>query len=106
MPDDAALTAIHGRGPRDTRFQIGYRARTFVPDEVAALSAALDQITEAHLREHLGLQVMESLDVAGIQWTEEGPDVFETMLIVPFERLRLFFRLAARAGQYVLAVVT
>ena len=49
---------------------------------------------------------MESLDVAGIQWTEEGPDVFETMLIRPFERLRGFFQLAAQARQHVLTVVT
>lgn len=67
MPDDPVLTAIQGRGPRDGRFpQVGYGARTFVSEEVTALSAALDRITEADLREHFDPQVMQSLDVAGI----------------------------------------
>lgn len=107
MPDEPALTAIHGRGPRDSRFeQIGFGARTFVPAEVADLSAALDRITDADLREHFDPEVMESLDVAGIRWTEEEPDVLDAILIPVFDRIRIFYRLASQARQHVLAVIT
>jgi hypothetical protein len=105
MPDEPALIAIEGRGPRDERFQqIGYGARTFVPHEVRRLSAALDQLTDADLREHFNPEVMESLDVAGILWTEEAPDVLDAILIPIFMRLKEFYRLAAQAGQHVLVV--
>jgi hypothetical protein len=107
MPDDPALTAIQGRGPRDSRFsQIGYGARTFNPDEVAASSASLDRLTEADLREHFDPKVMEALDVEGILWTEEEPDVLDKILLPCFERLKRFYRLAALAKQHVLVVLS
>ena len=107
MPDDPALTAIQGRRPRDSRFkQIGYGARTFNPDEVADLSASLDLLTEADLREQFDPQLMESLDVEGIRWTEEDPDVFDKILLPCFDRLKEFYRLAAQARQLVLVVLT
>ncbi len=72
MPDEPALIAIQGRGPVEGRFlEIGLHAQIFTPDEVSALSAALDRITDADLRAHFDPQMMESLDVAGILWTEE-----------------------------------
>ena len=105
MPDDPALTAIEGRGPRDERLaEIGYGGRAFVPTEVANLTAALDHITGADMREHFDPQVMEVLDVAGMMWTEEDPDVLDTILIPIFDRLKAFYADAARAGQYVLVV--
>ena len=105
MPDEPVLIAVEGRGPRDGRLHgIGYGGRTFVPDEVAGLSASLDGITEADLREHFDPQVMESHDVAGMLWTEEEPFVLDTILIPCFDRLKVFFRFAARAGQHVLVV--
>ncbi len=104
MPDDPALTAIQGRGPRDTRLQIGYGPRTFIPAEVAELSTALDRITEADLRKHFDPVVMESLDVEGILWTEEEPFVLDQILIPLFDRLKVFYRRAARACQHVLVV--
>lgn len=108
MPDDPALIAIQGRGPRDSRFQqIGFGARTFIPHEVAGLSASLDRITDADLREHFDPVVMEALDVEGIRWTEEEEsDVLEKILIPCFERLRAFYNLAALAGQHVLVVIS
>jgi hypothetical protein len=46
MPDDPALTAIEGRGPRDPRLaEIRYGGRVFSPAEVADLSAALGSRT-------------------------------------------------------------
>ena len=105
MPDEPVLIAIEGRGPRDSRLdRIGYGGRTFVPGEVVGLSASLDRITEADLREHFDPAVMESHDVAGILWTEEYPFVIDTILIPCFDRLKVFFRRAARAGQHVLVV--
>ena len=105
MPDDSVLIAIEGRGPRDSRLHgIGYGGRTFVPDEVAGLSASLDGIIEADLRKHFDPQVMESYDVAGILWTEEDPSVIDTILIPCFDRLKAFFRRAALAGQHVVVV--
>lgn len=107
MPDDPILMAIQGRGPRDNSLSnIGFGARTFVPEEVAALSAALDRVMESDLREHFDPQAMQALDVAGILWTEEEPDVFEKILVPVFERIRTLFKLAVRAGQHVLVVVT
>jgi len=41
----------------------------------------------------------------GIMWTEEAPDVFDTILIPCFNRLKVFYRLAALAEQYVLVVL-
>ena len=105
MPDDPALTAIEGRGPSDPRLaEIGYGGRVFAPAEVAALSAALDNITDGDLRAHFDPQVMEDFDVAGILWTEEEPDVLDAILIPVFNGLRAFYDRAARAGQYVLVV--
>ena len=45
---------------------------------------------------------METLGVAGILWTEEEPDVLDTILIPIFNGLKAFYGRAARAGQYVL----
>ncbi|HEX4160309.1 MAG TPA: DUF1877 family protein [Rhizomicrobium sp.] len=106
MPDDPALIVSEGRGREDRRFpKIGRHAQTFFPDEVAELSAALNQITDAGLREHFDPRVMESLGVAGILWTEEEPDVFEKILVPVLERIRELFRLAAQAGQTVIVVI-
>jgi hypothetical protein len=105
MPDDPVLIAIQGRGTKHGRApHMGLHAQTLVPDHVAALSAALDRVTEADLREHFDPRVMESLDVAGILWTEEEPDVFDKILVPGFERIRVFFRFAAQAGQHVVVV--
>jgi hypothetical protein len=105
MPDDPALTAIEGRGPRDARLaEIGYGGRVFAPAEVADLSAALDTITDGDLRAHFDPQVMEDFDVAGILWTEEEPDVLDVILLPVFNSLRAFYGRAARAAQYVLVV--
>jgi hypothetical protein len=105
MPDEPALIAIEGRGPRDARLaHLGYGGRVFLPTEISNLSAALDRITESDLRAHFDPQAMEGFDVAGIRWTEEPPDVLETILIPIFNRLKAFFRRAALAGQYVLVV--
>lgn len=107
MPDDAVLRAIQGRGAQDNGFpRIGFGPGIFVPGEVAVLAAALDRITEADLRERFDPQVMESFDVAGILWTAEEQDVFEKILVPVFERIRIFFRLAAWARQHVLVVLT
>ena len=105
MPDDPALIAIEGRGPRDARLaELGYGDRAFVPTEVANLAAALDRITEADMRAHFDPQAMEAFDVAGILWTEEDPDVLDAILIPIFNSLKSFYGRAARAGQYVLVV--
>ncbi|HLG90139.1 MAG TPA: DUF1877 family protein [Alphaproteobacteria bacterium] len=105
MPDDPALIAIEGRGPRDARLaELGYGGRVFVPTEVANLTAALDRITEADMRAHFDPQAMEDFDVAGILWTEEEPDVLDAILIPIFNGLKAFYGRAARAGQYVLVV--
>ena len=107
MPDEPALIAIQGRGPEERRLpEFGLHAQIFVPDEVSALSAALDRIADADLREHFDPQVMESFDVAGILWTEEDADVFEKILVPVFERIRVLFRLAAQAGQHIVVVIT
>lgn len=107
MPAEPALIAIQGRGPEERRRPlIGLHTQIFIPDEVFALSAALDRITEADLRQHFDPQAMESLDVAGILWTEEDSDVFEKILVPVFERIRVLFRLAAKAGQHVVVVIT
>jgi hypothetical protein len=52
MPDDPALIAIEGRGPRDARLaEVSYYGgRAIAPAEVATLSAALDRLTEADTR--------------------------------------------------------
>jgi hypothetical protein len=105
MPDDPALVAIEGRGPRDERLaEIGYGGRAFVPTEVASLAAALEPITGEDMREHFDPHVMEALDVAGMMWTEDDPDVLDTILIPIFDSLKAFYGHAARAGQYVLVV--
>lgn len=105
MPDDPALTAIEGRGPRDPRLaEIGYGGRVFTPAEVADLSAALDNITDLDLRAQFDPQVMEDFDVAGFLWTEEEPDVLDAILIPIFNGLKAFYDRAARAAQYVLVV--
>jgi hypothetical protein len=105
MPDDPALVAIEGRGPRDARLAgIGYGGRVFIPKEVADLTAALAPLTEAEMRANFDPQVMEKFDVAGILWTEEEPDVLDTILIPIFNGLMAFYGRAARAGQYVLVV--
>ena len=107
MPDEPALIANEGRGPTGRRYpKIGLHAQTFLPDEVADLSAALDRITDADVRAHFDPVVMEALDVEGIRWTdEEESDVLERILIPSFERLRAFYRLAALAGQHVIVVI-
>jgi hypothetical protein len=105
MPDDPALTAIQGRGPIDERLaNVGYGGRVFTPTEVADLTAALDHITETDVRANYDPRVMEDFDVAGILWTEEEPDVLETILVPIFIGLKAFYGRAARAGQYVLVV--
>jgi hypothetical protein len=105
MPDDPALVAIEGRGPSDERLaEIGYGGRAFVPTEVASLAAALEPITGEDMREHFDPQVMEDLDVAGMRWTEDDPDVLDAILIPIFDHLKAFYAAAARAGQYVLVV--
>jgi hypothetical protein len=105
MPDAPALIAIEGRGPRDERLaDIGYGGRAFVPTEVASLAAALGPITGEDMREHFDPQVMEALDVAGMMWTDDDPDVLEAILIPLFDGLKAFYGHAARAGQYVLVV--
>jgi hypothetical protein len=105
MPDEPALIAIEGRGPRDARLaDLGYGGRVFLPTEVSNLSAALDRITESDLRAHFDPQAMEGFDVAGIRWTKEPPDVLDAILIPILNRLKAFFRRAALAGQYVLVV--
>ncbi len=105
MQDDPALIAIQGRGPIDARLaELGYGGRAIAPAEVATLSAALDRLTEADMRTHFDPQAMEDLDVAGILWTEEEPDVLDTILIPIFNGLKAFYDRAARAGQYVLVV--
>jgi hypothetical protein len=105
MPDDTALLAIEGRGPRDERLaEIGYGGRVFTPAEVANLAAALDPITEDEMRVTFDPRAMEDFDVAGILWTEEEPDVLDAILIPIFNRLKAFYGRAARAGQYVLVV--
>jgi hypothetical protein len=107
MPDEPALIAIQGRGPIERRFpRIGLHTQIFVPDEVSALSAALDRITDADLREHFDPPVMEALDVAGILWTEEEPDVFDRILVPVFGRITALFKLAAQARQHVVVVLT
>lgn len=106
MPDDPALTAIEGRGPRDARLaEVSYYGgRVFTPAEVADLSAALNGITEADMRTHFDPQVMEDFDVAGFRWTEEEPDVLDAILIPIFNNLKAFYSRAARAAQYMLVV--
>ena len=105
IPDDPALIAIEGRGPRDASLaHLGYGGRVFLPTEVSNLSAALDRIMESDLRAHFDPQAMEGFDVAGISWTEEPSDLLDTNLIPIFNRLRAFFRRAALAEQYVLVV--
>lgn len=106
MPDDPALIAIEGRGPSDARLAgIGYGGRVFVPTEVAALSAALDRITEADMRAHFDPKAMEEFDVAGLPWTdEEEADSLDKILIPIFNGLKAFYGRAARAGQYMLVV--
>lgn len=105
MPDEPALIAIQGRGPMKRSLpELGLHSQIFTPDEVSVLSAALDRITEADLREHFDPQAMEAFDVAGILWTEEEPDVFEKILAPVFDRIRVLFRLAAQAGQHVVVV--
>jgi hypothetical protein len=105
MPDDPALIAIEGRGLEDERLtEIGLGGRAFVPTEVASLAAALDRIPAADMRAHFDPQVMEDLDVAGMMWTQDDPDVLDAILIPIFDRLKAFYADAARAGQYVLVV--
>jgi hypothetical protein len=106
MPDDPALIAIEGRGPQDPRLaEISYYGgRVLPPAEVARLSAALEPIGAAEMRAQFDPQAMEKFDVAGILWTEEEPDVLDTILIPIFDRLKAFYGHAARAGQYVLVV--
>jgi hypothetical protein len=106
MPDDPALIAIEGRGPQDP-WLAGvsyYGGRVFTPAEVASLAAALDPITAAEMRAQYDPQAMEKFDVAGILWTEEEPDVLDTILIPIFDRLKDFYGHAAQAGHYVLVV--
>jgi hypothetical protein len=103
MPDDPALIAVQGSGPTDERLaQISYYV--FDPTKVASLSAALDHLTEADMRAHFDPKLMQEHDVAGIRWTEEEPDVLDTILIPIFNALKAFYAHAARAGQYVLVV--
>lgn len=106
MPDDPALIAIQGRGPRDARLaEVSYYGgRAIPPAEVASLSAALNRITAADLRAQFDPRTMEDLGVAGILWTEEEPDVLDTILIPIFDSLKALYDRAARAGQYVLVV--
>jgi hypothetical protein len=105
MPDDPALIAIEGRGPEDERLaDIGLGGRAFVPAEVANLTAALADIAGEDMRAHFDPQVMEELDVAGMIWTQDDPDVLDAILIPIFDRLKAFYADAARAGQYVLVV--
>jgi len=105
MPDDTALVAIEGRGPMDERLaEIGYGGRVFTPLEVAELAAALEHVTEDEMRANFNPRVMEDHDVAGILWTEEEPDVLDTILIRNFNNLKALYGRAALAGQYVLVV--
>src|SRR5262245_31629555 len=68
LPDDLVLTAIQGRRKADERRSIanlGLAAAMFGPDEVRTLSAALDRIDEAELREVFNANEMETLDLPG-----------------------------------------
>jgi len=105
LPDDLVLTAIQGRRKADERRSIanlGLAAAMFGPDEVRTLSAALDRIDEAELREVFNANEMETLDLPG-DWKETELDEF---YLPQLRRLKTLYGRAARAGQYVLVVMS
>lgn len=101
---DAVLIAIEGRSERrDARFDFGLGdAAVFDPDEVAALSSALQSLAPDSLEHHYNPAEMDRVHVFPAYWEEEGRELMEEDVIPGLSRLQAFYRAAACAKQYVL----
>ena len=108
MPNDAALTAIEGRGTKDQRDEaitLGLGgARVFSPTEVKALSAELSKLGAKDLRSTFNREEMARWNVGDIEWLSEEDSVLEEFLIPAFTRLQAFYKHAAGSSHYVLVI--
>ena len=101
---DSVLIAIEGRSERrDASFDFGLGdAAVFNPDEVAALSSALQSLAPGALEEYYNPAEMDRVHVFPVYWEEEGRELMEEEVIPSLARLQNFYRAAASAKQYVL----
>lgn len=108
MPDDAALTAIEGRGTeaqRDEAISFGMGgARVFPPLEVNSLWEQLSKIASKDIQSHFNRKEMARWDVGGMGWLEEDDSVLDIALIPAFKKFQAFYKRAAESGHYVLVV--